>query len=330
MKKITKLIGTLTMAALTGTLTLASAACALFPSNHTHRWGEWERTATGHSRTCTVKDCTAKEEGDHTGTPCEDCSYGFRILAFGFDSGGDTAHADFAAEANEWFPMQGEKLGFTYDFVGTDFTKLNDETLENYEMVIFLNCRPSADSQKEAFERFMRNGGAWMGFHACAFSMEGNNEHWTWYQDEFLGCGDYKNNTWNPTSEPLTVENFDHCATKNIEEDVFMSAPCEWYGWQSDLFANSDITVLLTLNPTTENPAGDQPDPNKQYEIWYDGCHPVAWVNNDYNMVYMNWGHNLQSYNNGAEGTSSKTFSSAVQNQFMLDAMYGLVENRNK
>ena len=125
----------------------------------------------------------------------------------------------------------------------------------------------------------------------------------------------------------MTVETFDHCATANLEDEVFLSAPCEWYGWMFDLFENDDITVLLTLNPTQDNPAGDQPDKNKAYEIWYEGCHPIAWANNNYNMVYMNWGHNLQSYNNGAEGTKSSTFASEMQNQFMLDAMYGLVLN---
>ena len=136
---------------------------------HTHVWGDWQRSETEHWRVCT--ECNEEERGAHTGEPCEDCAYGFKALAFGFTEGGDAAHADFAREANDWFTEQGEISGFSYDFAGTDFTKLNDETLAGYDMVIFLNDRPHDKSQQEAFERFMNDGGAWIGFHSCAFSM---------------------------------------------------------------------------------------------------------------------------------------------------------------
>lgn len=316
---------------LSGAAAVLSAALSAFVftftscETHTHIWSAWERNESEHWRVCTAEGCGEEQRAAHSEGTCSTCAYGFKVLALGFDKGGDTAHSDFAKEANVWFPEKGEELGFSYDFVGTDYSKLNDDNLANYDMVMFLNDRPSDYNQQEAFRRFMENGGAWFGFHSAAFSMEGENEYWTWYQTDFLGCGNYAKNTWNPTSEPLTVETHDHPATADIEEDVIMSAPCEWYGWEFDLFENDDIDVLLTLNPTQENPAGDQPDKNKQYEIWYDGCYPIAWANKNYNMVYMNWGHNLQSYNTGAEGKQSSTFSSEKQNKFMLDAMFGLV-----
>ena len=322
MNKYIKFTALMMVVALLAVASLALVACS---EEHTHRWGEWHRNETEHWRTCTKATCGVEERGEHTDGTCTGCAYGFKVLAFGYDSGGDTAHADFAQEANVWFPARGAELGFSYEFVGNDYSYLNDETLSGYDMVIFLNDRPWGDSHQQAFKKFMDNGGAWMGFHSAAFSLEGVNEYWQWYQTDFLGCGNYAKNTWNPTSEPLTVETFEHCATANLPDEVFMSAPCEWYGWEFDLFANDDITVLLTLNPTRENPAGDQPDKSKQHEIWYEGRYPIAWANNNYNMVYMNWGHNLMSYNTGAEGKQSSTFVSAVQNQFMLDAMYGLV-----
>lgn len=326
MKKLLKLAVIILTSTLMLALALPLVACEQQPtSTHTHVWGAWYRDETEHWRYCIYDDCATQQYEQHIGNPCSTCAYGFSVLAFGFDEGGDTAHSDFAKEANVWFSERGVELGFTYDFVGTNYSYLNDETLANYDMVIFLNDRPWNPSQQATFRRFMENGGAWMGFHSAAFSMKGNNEYWTWYQTDFLGCGNYAKNTWNPTSEPLTVETHNHCATENIVEDIFTSAPCEWYGWELDLFGNSDITVLLTLNPTEDNPAGDQTDLSKQHEIWYDGHYPIAWANNNYNMVYMNWGHNLQSYNNGAEGKQSSTFASETQNQFMLDAMFGLV-----
>lgn len=323
-------------------------ACAMLvpvtACGHTHVWGDWQRSGTEHWRVCTVQGCTEEQRAVHSGEPCSVCGYGFRVLAFGFDENGDPAHADFAKEAEVWFAERGNELGFSFDFVNTDYTKLNDENLANYDVVMFLNDRPHDEGPKAALEKFMKEGGAFMGFHACAFSMEGNNEHWTWYQDEFLGCGDYLKNTWNPTSEPLRVETYDHCATKNLDlegakqeiaedpfwdglvldNNSFLSAPCEWYGWMSDLFDNDDITVLLTLNPTQTSPAGDDSRKGYEFQIWTEGRYPIAWANNNYNMIYMNWGHNLQSYNEGEEGTSSSTFSRKAQNQFMLDGLYGI------
>lgn len=322
MKKVFRFFCTATSAAAILATVVSMSAC----NNHEHVWGGWQHDADGHWRVCTEEGCDAEDREAHSGTPCVYCGYGFKALSFGFTEGGDAAHADFAREANEWFAAQGEAEGFTYDFAGTDFSKLNDNTLENYDMVIFLNDRPSDPEQQAAFERFIKGGGAWIGFHSCAFSLvEDHDEsqgYWSWYQDDFLACGNYKNNTWNPTSEPLTVETHEHFSTKNLP-DVFQSAPCEWYGWEYDLLNDDDITVLLTLNPTQEDPAGDQPDPNKQYEIWYDGKHPIAWTNKNYNMLYTNMGHNLQSYNDFEK--QSETFSSEAQCRFILDAMFGLV-----
>lgn len=328
MKKSFKLGVIILIFALLSVFIFALAACEKpDTTTHTHVWCAWQRDKTEHLRYCIEDGCFVQEYGPHSDGTCTACAYGFKALAFGYDEGDDTAHSNFAQDANRWFPEQGEELGFAYDYVGNDYSYLNDETLANYDLVIFLNDRPWAVNQQEAFKRFMENGGAWMGFHSAAFSMEGNNEYWTWYQTDFLGCGNYAKNTWNPTSEPLKVETRNHCATANITEDFIISTPSEWYGWEFDLFANEDITVLLTLNPTQNNPAGDQPDKSKQHEIWYDGCYPIAWANNNYNMVYMNWGHNLMSYNNGADGKQSSTFTSELQNQFMLDAMFGLVIN---
>ncbi|MCH5162453.1 MAG: ThuA domain-containing protein [Clostridiales bacterium] len=330
MRKPFKLLVTAVLSAvMLSVFALSMAACgsdkdgdACPYNNGVHDWGEWQRSATEHLHTC--RDCGKKSSGKHTQGTCAECAYGFKVLAFGFDTGGDTAHSDFAREANVWFPARGEQLGFSYEYVGTDYSHLNDDELSSVDLVIFLNDRPWTESQQDAFTRYMEAGGAWMGFHSAAFSMRELGGYWDWYQDDFLACGDYAKNTWNPTSEPLYVETYDHPATKHLDDEFFISAPCEWYGWEYDLFENEDITVLLTLNPTKENPAGDQPDKNKQHEIWYDGHYPIAWANDNYNMVYMNWGHNLQSYNDGKEGKSSSTFSSDAQNTFMLDAMYGL------
>lgn len=329
MKKF-KSVACFAVAVIATAFALPVSACG-----HEHKW-EWRRTLTEHWQECTVSGCGEERfRANHNDGLCGDCAE-FKALAFGFVEGGDSAHSDFAKEATEFFTAKGKELGFIYEHT-TDWSKLNDDNLANYNLVLFLNDRPSDPAQQQAFKKFMDGGGAWLGFHSAAFSMvdyskyesrEQDPGYWKWYQDKFLCCGDYARNTWNPTSEPLKVETYDHCATRDLEleDDTFISAPCEWYGWEYDLTENADITVLVTLNPTAENPAGDQPDPKKPYEIWYEGSYPIAWSNNNYKMIYMNWGHNLQSYNTGKEGKSSKTFDCEQQAKFVLDAMFGLTK----
>lgn len=347
MKKIAKKTFAL---ALVGLLILwggvALATIAMTGCGHTHKW-KWVRTETEHYKVCA--ECNEELEdsrsahSDGNEYVCDTCAE-FKALALGFTEGGDSAHADFANEANVWFPEQGKRYGFTYEF-STDFGLVNSETLANYDVVMFLNNRPSSE-QMPAFKDFMDNGGGCLIFHAAGFAMWDGDpftapDEWEdWYQNDFLRCGVYGYrprvgldteqgayywNTWNPTAEPMKVETHDHPATANLG-DEFMSAPCEWYEWEKDLFEDEDATVLLTMNPTPENPAGDDNRPDQAHQIWIDGHHPIAWANNNYNMVYMNWGHNLQSYNldTGSTTDHSETFSSPEQCQFTLDALFGV------
>ena len=335
MRKTLKRAGNITLiSAFTSTLIFSMSACG-----HTHEWGAWNRAETEHWRVC--KTCGKEEHEQHAAdSKCSVCGAHFKALALGYNEGGDGAHSDFAREANEWFSQQAEELGFTYDF-STDFGKLNDETLAQYDLVILLNDKPSDTKQQDAFRRYMDNGGATMIFHSAAFAMWDNNtppSEWEdWFHNTLLGSGEYGYgndpehpdilywNTWNPTSEPLKVETYDHFATENLvlKNDEFMSSPCEWYAWHNDIMNDPNFTMLVTLNPTPENPAGDDPREGMEFQIWTTGHHPIAWSNNSYKMIYMNWGHNLQSYNNFEK--ESKTFSCPEICQFVIDGMYGLV-----
>lgn len=340
----------------------AASAFSMAGCGHTHKW-EWRRTETEHWQVCTVNGCDKeRNRGTHENSLCSDCAE-FKALAFGFADcigvqGIDDAHADFAQEANEWFSQKGKELGFIYDSVDTyksGWDALNEDNLKNYDLIVLLNNKPGTESSQAAFRNYMENGGACVAFHASGFAMwedpdKAPSEFEDWYSNTLLRCGVYGEcnrrdpsdrgftqywNTWNPTSEPMKIETYDHFVTENLvsldlESDTFISAPCEWYEWHKDLFEDEEnTTVLVSMNPTPENPAGDDPRKGAAYEhqIWEGGHHAIAWANKNYNMVYMNWGHNLRPYNDGAEGKSSKTFSSEVQNQITLDAMFGLVKN---
>jgi hypothetical protein len=243
----------------------------------------------------------------------------FRVLAF-FTAKNDRAHISFVHEANKWFSDLGTLHHFSYDST-SDWSRLSDAGLSGYQVVIFLDTRPEEPAQRRAFEKFMKNGGAWMGFHFAGFALTPSafNQDWDWYHNEFLGAGEYKSNTWRPVPAVLRVERRDHEATKNLPE-TFTTAPCEWYRWKRDITKNPDISILLSVDPSSF-PLGTGPKP---HEIWHTGYYPIVWTNIKYTMIYLNMGHNDIDYTEKTFAELSSSFSSATQNQLILDAILWL------
>ncbi|MBI5009358.1 MAG: ThuA domain-containing protein, partial [Bacteroidia bacterium] len=142
----------------------------------------------------------------------------FRIIAF-YTGRNDKAHVSFVHEANKWFSQTASGLGFEYDST-SDWNNMNDSFLSDYDVVVFLDTRPDSASQRDAFRKFMENGGAFMGFHFSAFALTPSAypQNWDWYHNQFIGAGQYSGNTWSPTSALLRVEERKHPATKKLPE----------------------------------------------------------------------------------------------------------------
>ncbi len=246
----------------------------------------------------------------------------FKIIAF-YTGKNDLAHISFVHEANQWFPKMAKQYGFIYDAT-TNWDDLNLKFLSHYQVVIFLDSRPEAPAQRQAFEQYMESGGAWMGFHFCAFALTPSAypQNWDWYHENFLGCGQYVSNTWRPTSAILRVEDTNFPATRNLPA-TFKSQPNEWYRWQNDLRTNADIKILLSIDAASF-PLGTGP---KLYEIWHSGYYPVSWTNLRYRMIYFNWGHNDMDYEHKYDNTNrtlSFTFNNEIQDRLVLDSLMWL------
>ncbi len=243
----------------------------------------------------------------------------FRIIAF-YTAKEDLAHISFVHEANTWFPAMAAKYHFTYDSTN-NWNNLNDTFLSKYKVLIFLDTRPDSLPQRLAFEKYMRNGGGWMGFHFSAFTLTPSAypQNWDWYHNEFVGAGQYKSNTWHPTSAKLKVEDKRHAATKHLP-NIFTAAPNEWYCWEKDLRSNPDIKILAAVD-SGSFPLGNGPKPS---EIWHSGYYPVVWTNTKYKMLYLNMGHNDMDYDGGTNRQLSSTFSSKAQNQLIIDGLLWL------
>ncbi|MGW0631194.1 ThuA domain-containing protein [Streptomyces sp. NPDC002758] len=232
----------------------------------------------------------------------------FKVLAL-YNGTWDAAHISFVHEANEWFPQQAAANGFTYT-ASNNWDLLANGGVRDYQVVLFLDDLPQTAAQRTGFEQYMRGGGAWMGFHVSAFTTDAAS--WPWYHDQFLGSGDFRSNTWGPTTAVLRVEDRTHPSTQNLPA-TFTSSVSEWYSWSNDLRTNPDIRILASVDPSSF-PLGT--DPNQS---WYSGYYPILWTNTKYRMLYANFGHNAMDY--ATNTTLSSTFASATQNRFVLDGL---------
>jgi hypothetical protein len=116
-----------------------------------------------------------------------------------------------------------------------------------------------------------------------------------------------------------------HPVTKNLP-DTFRTTPNEWYAWMVDLREKDNIDILCSVHPGSF-PLGTGTGAGGLSEIWHEGYYPVVWTNTDYNMLYVNMGHNRVNYETNQD--LSHTFDSAVQNQLIINALFWLA-NSNK
>ncbi|MGW2049595.1 ThuA domain-containing protein [Streptomyces sp. NPDC001858] len=232
----------------------------------------------------------------------------FKVLAF-YGGTEDQAHISFDKEANSWFPQAGAQYGFSYTAT-TDWNQLNTANLANYQVVMFLDDYPHTAAQRSAFQTYMNNGGGFLGFHVSAFTTDSSD--WSWYHNTLLGTGAFRNNTWWPTAETLTIDDRTHAATAGLPATI-TSSVSEWYSWQNDLRQNPAIDILASMAPSTF-PVGT--DANQS---WYSGYYPIAWTNRNYKMFYANFGHNYMDYS--TDTALSSTFASAQQNQLLIQGL---------
>ena len=218
----------------------------------------------------------------------------FKVLAF-YSTSVEPDHVLFAEGALKFFSEVAPKNNFTFDST-THWDEMNDSTLRKYQVVVWLNDEPSKAEQKRAFQKYVENGGAWLGFHAAAYNDKDSN--WPWFVD-FLGGGVFYSNSWPPLPAKLTVDDRQNPVTKDLPGS-FISPDNEWYIWKPSPRLNKDVRVLVTLDPSNY-PIGFK-------DVLTGGDLPVVWTNTKYRMLYMNMGH------------GDKIFTSPIQNKLIENA----------
>lgn len=212
----------------------------------------------------------------------------------------ETAHVEFGQQAVDFFTDLTVGNGFILD-VAVDFTGLDYDKLSAYDVVIAVNTAPGSKSERDAFEKYMENGGGWLGFHAAGYN--DSRTQWPWF-NEFLGCGTFLCNSWPPQPALLDVNITNHPVTKNLPAS-FVAPKNEWYMWNEPADKRDNVDVLLSVSPKNF-PIGLK-------DVVSFGEYPVVWANRNYRMIYLNFGH------------GDREFSDATQNLLVVNALRWIV-----
>jgi type 1 glutamine amidotransferase len=227
-----------------------------------------------------------------------------RVLAI-YSEHTEPDHVEFGEEALRYLTRLAKKDQFVLRS-STSFGDMRLATLQQYQLVIWLNDLPSSPQEREAFAQYMDAGGGWLGFHIAGYNDSATN--WPWFVD-FLGGAVFASNNWPPLPATLRVEDRTSPVTRGLPPS-FVSPANEWYLWNPDPRLNKNVRVLLSLD-AANYPLG-----------WKDtlvaGDLPVVWTNTRYRMLYINMGH------------GDRIFTSPLQNRLFENAILWLCAQKAK
>lgn len=216
----------------------------------------------------------------------------------------EQAHREFAEDGIQFFRDMTIGDGLVVD-VTDKMEDFNDEKLRSYHLVISLNDNPGrTPEQRAAFERYMKSGGAWFGFHSAGYN--DRSTKWPWFVD-FLGGAVFHRNNWPPQSAKLVIDDMRHPVTKGMPRS-YISPQNEWYQFKPSPRERKNVKVLVSLS-SDNYPIGFK-------DTVSEGDFPVVWTNTDYNMVYMNMGH------------GTRIFVDPTQNYLIYNALRWLMRER--
>lgn len=226
----------------------------------------------------------------------------YKVIAF-YTTTVESDHVDFARDALVFFSKLSKEKDFEFDST-TEWSNTNTAFLSGYQLVLWLNDFPKNEQQRLAFQQYMDQGGAWLGFHVSGY----NDKHtkWPWFVS-FMGGAVFYMNNWPPLPAKLVVDDQHHPVTANMPQH-FTAPINEWYQWLPSPRLSKDVKVLVSLD-SSNFPIGKK-------NLIPGGDVPVVWTNIHYRMLYMNMGH------------GDKIFTDSLQNQMFVNAIHWLLSKK--
>jgi type 1 glutamine amidotransferase len=176
-----------------------------------------------------------------------------------------------------------QKLGQDNNFAvdaTEDDALFTDDTLAQYDVVVFVSTTGDplgTQAEKDAFQRYIQNGGGFVGIHAAADS----GYTWPWYGGL---VGAYFRSHPAIQRARIKVEDRAHPSMRSLPRR--WTRTDEWYNYQAN--PRGTVHVLATLD-------------ERSYDVGADGMgpdHPIIWCQ-DYDggrSWYTGLGHTKESY----------------------------------
>ncbi|MGB5316121.1 MAG: ThuA domain-containing protein [Robiginitalea sp.] len=160
-----------------------------------------------------------------------------------------------------------------------DSLLFNENNLSKYQLVVFLSTTGDVlgTDQEKAFQKFVEEGGAFMGIHAATDT----EYEWPWY-GKLVGAY-FESHPEGQQEAQLLVTNREHPATAHMSPT--WKHYDEWYNFKN---INPDIQVLMQLD-------------EKSYEGGKNGVnHPIAWFHENAGgrAFYTGLGHDETTFKN--------------------------------
>ena len=171
----------------------------------------------------------------------------------------------------------------TFTLETKEFTS---EGLKKYDAIIFNNTTHvqkafTEKSQRDAILNFIKNGKAFIGFHAAS---DGGMSQWQEYTDMIGGC--FAGHPWNAGGKwPFFVEDSGHPVNQAFQEKEFMFSD-EIYQYKA--YDRSKLRVLIGLDSVKTDKKGNSKTND----------YPVSWVRSygKGRVFYSNFGHNKATW----------------------------------
>jgi type 1 glutamine amidotransferase len=166
------------------------------------------------------------------------------------------------------------------------------EALARFDVVVFANASGDtlSDAQDAAFERWLTDGGGWVGLHAAG---DGSHAAWRWYVDELIGA-DYVAHIMNPQFQTarIVVEDTAHPATRDLPAQWMHEE--EWYSWESSP-RERGFHVLARVDESTYRPHASFAGRELDLRM---GDHPIIWTKcvGTGRALYSALGHRAEAY----------------------------------
>ncbi len=159
-----------------------------------------------------------------------------------------------------------ERHTFSVDWEENE-SVFSDNRLKNYQVVIFLNTTGDIlnDEQQAAFERYIKNGGSWVGVHAAADT----EYQWEWYT-KLVGMMFRTHPREQTAMLDILDRDFpgmERWATRQIWTD-------EWYQYRQPALLD-DLHYLIKVDESTYDPSRKLRDGSSTPGM--GDFHPIAW-----------------------------------------------------